>query len=140
LIYAVKGSKSSSGIITVNHTDNDNIVVTESELALSKFRYLTFSPMARYRLEKGKMGIFGLLGPRMDILLAYDTDSEYPLIEQNNYLFGLTGALGIEIGFPLISVFSEVQFMPDLSPVSNFGTLFVKNNTFLVDIGIRIPL
>ena len=47
-----------------------------------------------------------LLGPRVDILLKYETDSEYPLDEQNSVIPGLTIGAGLEYGLANLGVFA----------------------------------
>ncbi|MFC2113661.1 outer membrane beta-barrel protein, partial [Bacteroidota bacterium] len=96
LAFAAKGSKSTTQSITVNHLNNDQIIINEGDLKVSKFYYLSFAPMARYRIGEGPLSPYGLLGPRLDLLLKYTTDSDYPLEQQNNMILGLNVGAGVE--------------------------------------------
>ena len=140
LLYNPKGSKTAVGLVTINHLENDRIEVIQGDLAISKFHYLSLSPMLRYRLEKGSKTIYAMLGPRLDYLLVYNTDSAYPLEDQNESILGLTGALGMEMSFYMASVFAEIQYMPDLSPLTNEEPLLVNNNSLLINFGLRLAM
>ena len=135
--YVVKGNKTTAQSVTINHLDNNNIVVNEGPLITSKYHYLSVSPMARYRQELKHMVIYALLGPRIDYLLIYSTDSDYPLEEQNEFILGLTGGFGIEYKFANMNAFAEIQYQPDLSPVTNKEPLLVNNNCLFVSLGVR---
>ena len=138
LAFAAKGSKSSTQSITVNHLDNDRITVNEGDLRVSDFYYLSLSPMARYRFENERMSPYFLLGPRLDFLLKYKTDSDYPLEEQNSVIVGLSGGMGLEFKLRELGVFVEVQFQPDLSTVTSKDPLRVNNNILFISLGVRL--
>ena len=137
LAFSAKGSKSTTQSVTVNHLDNDRIIVNEGDLKVSKFYYLSFSPVARYRIEKEGIGPYVLLGPRLDYLLKYSTDSDYPLEEQNSIILGLNCGAGLEYNLNDLGVFIEVQYQPDFSPVTSQDPLRVNNKLFVLTIGIR---
>ncbi len=135
--YIAKGNKTTAQSVTVNHLDNDNIVVNEGPLAISKYHYLFFSPLARYRQEREKLVVYALLGPRLDYQLKYSTDSEYPLDGQSDIILGLTGGFGFEYKLEKVAVFTEIQYQADLSPVTNTEPLLVNNNCLFVNVGVR---
>ena len=137
LAYTSKGSKTTTESITVNHMDNDRIYVNEGDLLTSKFSYLSFSPMGRYRFEMEGMIPYLLLGPRLDILLSYETDSDYPLETQNNLILGLTLGTGLEFTLSKLSLFAELQYQPDLSPVNSTEPLLINNDMLSVTLGLR---
>ena len=137
LAYAVKGSKTTTESVTVNHLENNRIIVNSGELATSKFSYLCFSPMARYRFEMEHMVPYFLLGPRLDILLNYETDSKYPLEDQSNVILGLTAGAGLEFRLKSLNLLLEIQFQPDLSPVTTSDPLLVNNNMLSLTLGFR---
>lgn len=136
LAYITKGSKSTVQSVTVNHLDNDRIVVNEGDEHQSKFSYLSLSPLARYRIGKGLIRPYLELGPRFDLLLKYSSDSEYPLEEQNSYILGLTGGAGVELNISKLGILAGLQFQPDLSPVTNQDPLLINNNILLFTVGI----
>lgn len=132
-----KGCKTSAQSITVNHLDNDRIVVNEGPLHTSAFQYFTLSPMVRIHRDYGKTTVYTLLGPRLDVLLNYASDSPYPLEEQWDKILGLTGAFGIEYPLKKIILFAELQYQTDLSPVNNVEPLLVYNEALLVSLGVK---
>ena len=137
LAFVTKGSKTTTQSITVNHLDNDNIVVNEGDLKVSNFYYLSVSPMARYRIDMESITPYAMLGPRVDFLLKYKTDSDYPLEEQNKVIPGLTGGLGVEFNLNEMGIFIEFQYQSDLMPVTGKDPLLINNNIFLFTLGIR---
>lgn len=138
--YAVKGSSTSTHSVTVNHLDNDRIVVNEGEEVSSRFHYLSLIPLARYRFELEQLSPYVLLGPRVDFLLNYGTESEYPLESQSHTILGLTAGGGLEFRVQSLGVFAEFLYQPDLSPVSNQEPLLINNNMLSVSLGIRFSV
>ena len=137
LSYVTKGSESTTQSVTVNHLDENRIVVNQGDLTISKFRYLVVSPLVRYRFDLNPLTPYLMLGPRMDYLLNYETESEYPLEDQNQFILGLSMGAGAEFNLGKLGVFLEVQFQPDLSPVTNREPLLINNNVLLFYLGIR---
>lgn len=135
--YVVKGSSTTTQSVTVNHLDNDRIIVNEGEVSTSKFTYLSVVPMARYRWDLESLTPYFLLGPRVDFQLKYDTDSEYPLELEYGTILGLTCGAGLEFRLQNLGLFAELQFLPDLSPVSNKEPLLINNNMLSLSLGIR---
>jgi hypothetical protein len=135
--YALKGSITSTESVTVNHLDNDRIVVSEGKTATSTFNYLSLSPLARYRFGKSSLVPYFLLGPRMDILLKYNTDSGYPLDNQNRVILGLTLGTGLEYRLKGLGVFTELQYQGDLFPVTGRDPLLVNNHMISLTLGLR---
>lgn len=135
--YVVKGSSTTTQSVTVDHLDNDRIIVNEGEAVSSKFAYLTISPMARYRWDLENLTPYLLLGPRVDFLLNYKSESEHELSTQNLTLLGLSCGAGLEFKLQKLGAFAELQFQPDLSPVSNEEPLLINNNILFLTLGIR---
>jgi len=137
LSYFLKGSRTSTESVTVDHLNNDRILVNQGELSTSKFSYLSIAPMARYTLGKGALQAYFLLGPRVDILLKYETDSEYPLDDQNSVIPGLTLGTGLEYGLSKLGLFAELQYQGDIIPVTGRDPLLVNNHLFSLCLGVR---
>jgi len=137
MAYEVKGSSTETESITVNHLNNNQITKNEGELSTSLHTYLSFSPMARYRFDLENVVPYFLLGPRIDVLLSYSTDSEYPLDSQNGFILGLTIGAGIEYRLKQLNLFAEIQFQPDLSPLTNQEPLLINNNMLALTLGLR---
>jgi hypothetical protein len=137
LAFAAKGSKTTTQSVTVNHLDNDRIIVNEGDLKVSRSYYLSLCPMARYRLDREHLIPYALLGPRLDLLLKYSTDSDYPLEEQNRFIAGLSGGVGLEFNLTGLGLFIEAQYQPDLSPVTGKDPLHINNNILLFTLGVR---
>jgi hypothetical protein len=137
LAVSVKGSKTTTQSVTVNHLDNDRIVVNKGEFNASRFSYLSFCPLARYRVDKERLTSYAMMGPRLDLLLKYKTGSDYPLDEQNKVIVGLSGGAGVEFSFNQLGVFIEAQYQPDISAVTNHEPLRINNSTLLFTLGIR---
>jgi hypothetical protein len=93
--------------------------------------------MARYRLELNRITPYALLGLRVDFLLKYDTESDYPLAGQNTVIPGLTGGLGLEYKPNEMGLFLEFQYQSDAMPVTGKDPLLINNNIFLLSAGIR---
>jgi len=137
LSYFVKGSKTSTQSVTVDHLDFDRIIVNEGETSTSTFSYFSIAPMARYRLGQGSLQPYFLLGPRVDILLKYETDSEYPLDEQNSVIPGLTIGTGLEYRLNNLGLFAELQYQGDFIPVTGQAPLLVNNHMISFTLGLR---
>ena len=137
LSYFLKGSRTRTESVTVDHLNNDQVIVNEGELSTSRFSYLSFAPMARYRLGKGATQVYFLLGPRVDFLLKYETDSEYPLEDQNSVIPGLTLGAGLEYGLNSLGFFAELQFQGDFIPVNGQDPLLINNHLLSLTLGIR---
>jgi len=138
LAYSVKGSRSSTQSVTVNHLDNDRIIVTEGEMTKSVFRYLSVAPMARYRFGKDQLVPYFILGPRLDMQLTYTSDSDYPLTGQNGAILGLTCGVGLELTLQRVAVFTEILYLPDLTPVTGEEPLMVTNQMISLTVGVRL--
>ena len=93
--------------------------------------------MARYRLGQGSLQPYFLLGPRVDILLKYSSDSEYPLENQNKVIPGLTLGTGLEYGLTRLGLFAELQYQGDIIPVTGRDPLLVNNHFLSFTLGIR---
>ena len=137
LSYFLKGSKTTTGSVTVDHLNDDRIIVNEGEPSTSTFSYLSFAPLARYRLGQDSFQPYFLLGPRLDILLKYESDSEYPLEDQNSLIPGLTLGAGLEYGLNKLALFSELQFQGDIIPVTGQDPLLVNNHFLSLTLGVR---
>lgn len=135
--FACRGSSTTTESITVDHQNSNQLIVNEGDKVTSRHRYLAISPMLRARTNNGGIDAYALLGPRVDFLLYYSTDSDYPLEEQNNVILGLT--MGVGVSFPIKQnlLFTEIQFQPDLSPVTNQEPLLVNNNSLVLTLGYR---
>jgi len=137
LSYFLKGSKSNTQSITVDHMNNDQIIVNEGDMSTSTFRYLSIAPMARYRMGQGSLQPYFLLGPRLDILLKYESDSEYPLDDQNQIIPGLTIGAGLEYKLRRMGLFAELQYQGDFIPVSGADPLLINNHMISFTLGVR---
>ena len=137
LEFVAKGSETNTQSVTINHLDNDRIIVNKGDLNVSKFYYLSLSPMARYRIGKELINPYALLGPRLDYLLKYNTNSDYPLEDQNSLILGLSAGVGVEFNIKILGVFIEVQYQPDISSVTSKDPLLINNNILLITLGVR---
>jgi len=137
LSYACKGSTTTVQGVSVNHLDQDRITVIEGEPARSRFRYLSLSPGVRYRLGQGSLVPYILAGPRLDLLLDYSSDSDYPLEKQRTVVFGLSFGAGVEYSLQKTGLFGELQYQPDISPVTNEEPLLIRNRMISLMLGIR---
>ena len=137
LSYLVKGSKTSTESVTVDHLNNDQIIVNEGEQSTSTFKYLSIAPMARYRMGQGSLVPYFLLGPRLDMLLDYSTDSEYPLDNQNGTILGLSLGAGLEYKLEKFGLFTELQYQGDFFPVTGQDPLLVNNLLISFTLGLR---
>lgn len=135
--YAQKGSSTRTESITVHHFEKGSITVNEGVLRSSYFKYLSVSPLARYRFELEHLIPYFLLGPRLDLLLDYRTDSEMPLDSWQGYALGLTVGAGMEYGLRQTMLFLEIQYQPDLSPLNNQEPLLINNDMLAISLGIR---
>lgn len=93
--------------------------------------------MARYRFGQGFMAPYFLLGPRIDMLLNYSSESDYPLYRQNGSIVGLTCGAGLEYRLQRMGLFAELQYLPDISPVTSEEPLLINNNMISLTLGIR---
>lgn len=137
LSYFLKGSKTSTQSVTVDHLNNDQIIVNEGEETRSTFNYISIAPMARYRMGKGSFQPYFLLGPRVDILIKYESDSQYPLEDQNSVIPGLTFGAGLEYKQNQLGLFTELQYQGDIIPVTGQDPLLVNNHLLSLTLGVR---
>lgn len=137
LSYALKGSLTSTQSITVDHMNYDQLIVNKGEQSTSTFSYFSLMPMVRYRLGQGRVHPYFLLGPRVDFLLTYKTDSEYPLDDQNSVIPGLTFGTGLEYQLEKLLLFTELQYQGDFIPVTGQDPLLVNNHMLSLTLGIR---
>ena len=93
--------------------------------------------MARYRMGQGSLVPYFLLGPRLDMLLDYSTDSEYPLDNQNGTILGLILGAGLEYKLEKLGLFTELQYQPDLSPLTSEEPLHINNDMISFTLGLR---
>lgn len=135
--FVSKGSSTTTQSVTVNHLDNDRITIQEGEAVTSRFTYLSVVPMARYRWDLERLTPYLLLGPRVDFLLKYTPGSEYYLETQNETLLGLSCGTGLEYRLQHLGLFTELQYLPDLSPVIRQDPLLINNNALTLTLGIR---
>lgn len=135
--FACRGSSTTAQSITVDHENGNQVIVNEGEKVSSRHRYLAISPMLRARTNSGGMDAYALFGPRLDILLYYTSDSDYPLEEQNAVILGLTLGVGVEFPMKENLFLVEILFQPDLSPVTNTEPLLINNNSLILTVGYR---
>ena len=134
--FACRGSSTTTQSITVDHLNGDRVIVNEGDKVSSRHRYLAISPMLRARTGNEGFEPYALVGPRLDILLYYSSQSDYPLEEQNSFILGLTMGVGAEFVVRERSLSAEIQFQPDLSPVNNTEPLLINNNSLVFTLGI----
>jgi len=137
LSFNCRGSETTTQSVTVNHLEQDRITVNEGDPATSRFRYLSLAPMLRARSELDRITPYAMVGPKVDLFLYYTTGSEYPLEELNSLILGFTFGIGLEFNIGESVMFTEVQFQPDLSPVTNQEPLLINNNSLVFTLGIR---
>jgi hypothetical protein len=135
--YRSKGHRTTAQSLTVDHLNNDSIIINHGPEVTAKFKYLQFSPMVRIRTELGPTTVYTLVGPAVNFLLDYNSTSPWPLQDQNNMLLGLNGSLGVEYALPKISLFAELAYEVDLMPVYNTQPLWISNSAVIISIGIR---
>jgi hypothetical protein len=135
--YLEKGSKTTTESVSVNHAQGDRIEVNQGTESTSLFTYISVSTLGRYRFDLEHLVPYFLLGPRLDFLLKYGSESDHPLETQNGTLFGLNLGTGLEYRFNQSHFFAEIQFQPDLSPVTNTEPLLINNNMLFFSIGFR---
>lgn len=137
LSFACRGSSTYTESISIDHTNSNQVIVNEGEEVTSRHRYLSIAPMLRARTNNGGIEAYALFGPRLDILLYYSTQSDYPLESQNHLILGLNLGIGVEFPVKQNMLFTEIQFQPDLSPVTNQEPLLVNNNSLVLTLGYR---
>lgn len=140
LEYAMKGSLTNVESVSVNHLEGDRIEENLGDRSVSRYQYLSVSPLARFRIEKDQKVLYLVFGPRLDMQLSYTTSSNYPLETQEPYILGMTSGAGAEWKMERISVFGEVLYEPDLSPVNAVEPLWVTNTAVILNAGIKFRL
>ena len=138
--YTGKGSKTNFLSVTVNHLDNDNLIINEGKYQVTKYNYLSFSPLLRTRYESGKVTPYFIIGPRIDFQISYKTDFDYKIEGQNKLLPGFNYGLGAEINMANLGLIVEFQHNIDLSDVYNEKGVKVRNKTFIALFGIKYYL
>ena len=136
LAFACRGSSTKTQSVLVNHLDGDRITVSEGEKVSSRHRYLSLAPMLRARTKSGGFTPYALIGPRLDMLLYYSSQSAYPLEQQNRFILGLSMGVGMEFSMSQRVLLVEIQYQPDLSTVLNTAPLHISNNSLVLTVGL----
>ncbi len=137
LAYLEKGSTTTTESITINHLENNSLTVNEGDVKTSDFSYISIATLARYRFDLEHLVPYFLLGPRLDFLLNYKTDSDYPLEVQNGTILDLPFGTGLQPRPAQFHLVAEIQYQSDLSPVTNEEPLLINNDALSFTIGIR---
>jgi hypothetical protein len=137
LAYIPKGSKTTTHSVTVDHLNDDRLIVNKGEMQVSRFHYLSVAPLVSYHLGGGMLRPYLAGGPRMDVLLSYECTSEYPLEEQNSLIPGLSLGAGADFQLGPLGMFLEVQYQGDIIPVTGVDPLLVNNHVVLVLLGLK---
>lgn len=135
--YIPKGSSTTTESISVLHLENNRVVENKGASSRSSFHYLSFAPQLRYRILRGNFTPYLLAGPRLDVLLGYESDAAYPLEEQRSVIPGLSFGLGAEAWFGQTGIFFEMQYQGDLFPVTGTDPVLINNLAGLFTIGLR---
>jgi hypothetical protein len=136
LAFACRGSSTTTQSVYVDHLNGDQISVNEGEKSTSRHRYLSLAPLLRARTGREGFEPYALFGPRLDMFLYYSSQSEYPMEEQNRFIFGITMGVGAKFSLSHREFYAEIQYQPDLSPVTNTEPLQVTNNSLVLTLGI----
>jgi len=138
--YIPKGSSTHTESITVHHLEGNRITENTGEQTISRHNYLSLAPQFRYRILKSGFTPYVMAGARVDFLLAYNTDSSYPLDDQNKVIPGLNLGAGLEAYSGSLGLFLEVLFQGDIIPVTGTEPMLINNHTGLFTIGLRYSL
>lgn len=138
--YIPKGSSTTTESITVHHLEDNRITENKGEKSTSRFHYLSMAPQVRFRILKGGVTPYLMVGPRVDFLLNYSTDSSYPLEDQNKVIAGLNLGAGVDANLTGLALFAECIFQGDAFPVTGADPMLINNHAFLLTLGLRYPL
>ncbi len=138
--YIGKGSKTNFLSVTVDHLNNNNLIINEGESLVTKYNYLSFTPLLRTRFESEKITPYFIIGPRIDFQTSYKTDSDYKIEGQNKVLYGFNYGLGAEINISNLGFIAELQHNIDFSYVYNNLGVELRNKTFIAFLGIKLYL
>ena len=114
----------------------------------TRFNYVVFNPMLKWRHETKHFTPYAMLGLRMDYQLSYASDFNFAAIENDfrKTLWGATAVAGMEIKRNQMGLLLEAQYQNDFSklidlPVSssNWG-VDVKNRAFVFCLGLKYYL
>ena len=138
--YISKGSSTSTESITVLHLENNRIVENIGSQTTSNFRYVSVATVFQYRILNRSLTPFLVVGPRLDILVDYKTDSDYPLEDQHTIIPGLSIGGGVEYFPGRMGIFLEMLYQGDIIPVFGTEPMLINNHTGLCNIGLRYQL
>jgi len=133
--YIRKGSKTEFESLTVNHLQNDDIIVNTGDLKSSTYDYLSFDAGVQYILLATNQQIYAVGMIRIDKLLNYDTESDYEIVSDNEYLLGIDPAIGIKHSLAKIDLFAEFQYLFDVIPVMDSKGIKLKNRASVISFG-----
>ncbi|MEZ5070281.1 MAG: hypothetical protein R2751_04745 [Bacteroidales bacterium] len=140
LSYAAKGSSTDVLWVRVNHENGDRIEVETGEDRASRFHYLSLAPTLQVPLLAGPLRPYVWAGPRIDVLLAYRTESEDPLEEQNKVLAGVDAGCGVRLERAGWTPFVECGTHWDAVPVWGQDPLRIRNRMVAISFGATVPL
>ncbi len=137
------------GILKIETTTQNNPEpFSQTQDFKSTFNYLTISPNIRFKYDINSFSPYLTIGPRVDYLISYAENMNSTLSKEffSNSVFGISYGAGVQYNKLNTSFLLELQHHYDITPIkdsepanSNAG-LKIKNNAFVVNIGMKYNL
>jgi hypothetical protein len=136
LAFVCRGSSTRTESVTVHPLEGGRIHENLGEAVTSRYRYLSLSPMLRYRTgERWVPYLVG--GPRLDVLLYYSTEADIRTGGRNLFVVGVVAGAGAEIPVGRLSLDLSVRYFHDASPAVRNDVLLVSGRGLMATAGIR---
>ncbi len=141
--YVQKGFKEDIMMTSIDNPESGPLKTFKT-----RFDYLYFSPQLKIRKEFNNIIPYIFFGPGIDYQLSYKSDFDMSAIEKDfeEIIFGLNYGLGITYRINKIGISLEFANLYDLTdiintqPTQNSSGLKIKNNAFIIDLGINYYL
>ncbi|WP_417601595.1 outer membrane beta-barrel protein [Owenweeksia hongkongensis] len=142
--YIQKGMQFDVSVATENNPEGTD----ESKTLDNRYDFISFQPVAKFRLPGKHFEPYLFAGPRTDFYVGFSTNDEFgiELDDVAPVTFGASYGIGLDYTFSDIIITLEAQHQPDFTylynqkPSPQHGGLSVQNQAFLVTLGVKYVL
>ncbi len=139
--YAQKGMQFDIELTSESNPDGNGIMKTID----NRYDFISFQPVAKFRLPAKHLQPYLLAGPRTDFYLGFTTNDEFgiELDDVAPITLGASYGLGVDYTFSEFIITLEAQHQPDFTslyskkPSPQSRGLTVQNQAFLISFGVK---
>jgi len=135
--YQQKGSCSDFYGYAINHIENNEVEILKGDDYKFFIDYFSFYPLIIYKLNFQHFDLLPFIGPRIDILSCYSTDSQFGKPDCNKLIAGLTAGAELQYTLSRFAIGVECKEMIDFTNAVNANGLKIRNNAFNVGLKLK---